>query len=71
MSSMMGWGWGWMGIMGWLVMLAPIVLLIWFLFSRTKDTNGSEDPLEILKVRYAKGEITREEYERMKETLRP
>lgn len=52
-------------------MLAPIVLLIWFLFSRTKDTNGSEDPLEILKVRYAKGEITREEYERMKETLRP
>lgn len=29
-----------------------------------------EDPLEILKRRYARGEITREEYERMREDLK-
>jgi uncharacterized membrane protein len=28
-----------------------------------------EDPLEILKHRYAKGEITREQYEEMKKDL--
>lgn len=29
-----------------------------------------DDPLEILRSRYARGEITREEYERMREDMR-
>jgi putative membrane protein len=32
--------------------------------------GGSEDPLEILRQRYARGEITREEYEEMRDVLR-
>jgi len=69
-------GSGWMHPLGWIIMLAPVLLILWLLFSRTRvseyhqPTSRTEDPLEILKVRYAKGEITREEYERMREELR-
>ena len=33
------------------------------------ETKDIEDPLSILKIRFAKGEITKEEYEEMKKTL--
>jgi hypothetical protein len=37
---------------------------------KVKDVVADkEDPFEILKVRYAKGEITKSEYEEMKKTL--
>ncbi len=35
----------------------------------TQDVSNNDDPLRILKVRYAKGEITKEEFKEMKETL--
>ena len=34
-----------------------------------RESSGSESPLEILKKRYAKGEISKEEYEEMKRDL--
>jgi len=34
-----------------------------------KDDAVPEDPIKVLKLRYARGEITREEYQRMKEEL--
>ncbi|MBU4121702.1 MAG: SHOCT domain-containing protein, partial [Proteobacteria bacterium] len=48
-------------------------LLIYFIVQAQK-TKGqtptqNESPLDILKRRYAKGEIAREEYERMKKDL--
>ena len=36
---------------------------------REGETKEEEDPLKILKLRYAKGEITKEEYEEMKKVL--
>jgi putative membrane protein len=37
--------------------------------SAPRSAVGSDDPLEILRRRYAKGEITREEYQSMREDL--
>lgn len=64
---------GFMGF-GWLFWLLLIGGLFWFIFqtiNRNRDisNNVTETPLEILKKRYAKGEITKEEYEQMKHDL--
>ena len=50
------------------VCVGAVVFLIVWLVGRTKP-GGGENPLDILKTRYAKGEITKEEYERMKQDL--
>jgi putative membrane protein len=38
-------------------------------FSQTRPAPTSQTPLEILKARYAHGEITREEYDQMRRDL--
>ena len=38
-------------------------------FNRTGPAQTSQTPLEILKARYAGGEITREEYEQLRRDL--
>jgi putative membrane protein len=46
-----------------LIVLAVVVI---YLIVRSDKKKKDEAPLEILKKRYAKGEITREEYKKMK-----
>ncbi|MBT9537285.1 MAG: SHOCT domain-containing protein [Nitrospirae bacterium] len=61
---------------GWLFIIIFLVLIILGIVhlvnlivdSRKKGTYG-ESPLHILKRRYAKGEITKEEFEKMKNEL--
>ena len=38
-------------------------------FNQSLPTSTSQTPLEILKARYARGEISREEYEQMHQDL--
>ena len=38
-------------------------------FNQTKPAQTSQTPLEILKARYARGEISREEYDQMCQDL--
>lgn len=70
MGGMMG---GWFGgpIM-WLFWLGIIGLIIWAVSSMSgparPDTH--DEALEILRQRYARGEISREEYEQAREALR-
>ena len=55
-----------------LVIIGVIFLIIWIVkiatHSGNEDKTGSK-ALEVLKERYAKGEITKEQYENMKKDL--
>ena len=56
-----------LAVLFWLVLLVVIgALAIWFF---TRSSHKIETPMEILRRRYARGEITKEEYERMKRDL--
>ena len=68
------WGWGGMHLLGglfWLLVLAGIVLLITSAMRHQGAAPGApqEAPLEILKRRLAKGEITREQYDELKKEV--
>jgi putative membrane protein len=74
--GLMGWGWGGygMGLLGGLFMLSVwglvvvgLVLVVRRLW-RT-DTGAADAPLDILKRRYARGEISKDEFDRMKQDL--
>lgn len=66
-----------MGPVGWLLMLlfwgliiVGLALLIRWLWDHGRTEMGStEAPLDVLKRRYARGEITKDEFERMKQDL--
>ena len=76
-----GWGpmmnFGYFGyggmFMGMLLIVILVAAVIYWLAREAKSkTNGpssGETPFDILKKRYAKGEITKEEFERMKNDL--
>jgi putative membrane protein len=57
----------------WALIIGGVVLLVVWLArnaGRTAlGTSGSESPLEILKARYAKGEITKEQFDAIKRDL--
>ena len=76
---MMWWPWSnaggiWMGlgslfmIVFWAIVIALVVWLIVRLV-RSGQYTASQSPLDIAKTRYAKGEITREEFEQLKKDL--
>lgn len=57
---------------GWLFWLIVIALLIWFIVSFLSGRNrniSNESALDILKKRFARGEITKEEFEEKKKAL--
>ena len=72
-----GWGWGWgMGfgwifmILFWALIILGIVALAKGLFSAgSPGGSAGKRPLDILKQRYARGELTRDEYEQVRRDL--
>ncbi len=82
---MMAYGLGWYGVGGWLGMLgfmllvaAAIIAFVWMMGRTAPDAGvgptpaprpSGEDAAEVLRVRFAKGEMTREEYLAAKKTL--
>jgi|SRR3990167_539469 len=75
-GGMMPWGFGG-GLFGglfmliwWAIIIVVIVALVKWVAGQTKGTHGHEKtPLDILKERYAKGEINKEEFEAKKKDL--
>lgn len=70
---MTGIEWG-MGLGGWLWMVLGIVLVVavvWVLVTALvgRDRTSADDPAQILKARFARGEITQAEYEQARRLL--
>ena len=66
----MGFGIGGFGmILGWIIILGVVALLIKFLWDPDRRGKATSSPMEILKNRYARGEISKMEYENMKKDL--
>jgi uncharacterized membrane protein len=57
-------GWAWMGV--WIVAL---VVMVWFI-TRSPDSR-TQDPVEILRARFARGEISQVEFEQARRVLDP
>lgn len=66
-----GWGMGWMMLWGSILWLLIIAAVIWAAVKSTSAGLRVDDvPETILKRRYARGEIDRDEYERRLNDIR-
>ena len=70
---MVGWGWGgggaWWGLLSFVFMVLVIggtVVLVTWGVQQLGPRHHSDQPLDVLKRRYARGEITREQFEQMR-----
>lgn len=69
----LGFGWGW--ILGCALLIALVLFVVWaaLRFARPAPgggaSPGSPVPLQILQERFARGEITKEEYEEARRIL--
>lgn len=69
MGSWGGFGWLWM-VLWWALIIAAIVALVRWLSARgTEDEQPARKALDLLKERYARGELDRETYEKMRRDL--
>jgi putative membrane protein len=76
-GPMGGWGhmmnYGYGGMFMWIIFLIIVGVAVYLIIQNAKAKGESgtsqETPLDILKRRYAKGEITKEEYDRLKRDL--
>ena len=66
-GGMMGRGFGGFGLLTFLLLVAGVVLIV-LAFTR-REGRQPDGAIEILKQRLARGEITREQYEELKQAL--
>ncbi len=65
-----GWGVGHMLFAGFrLIFWVAVIICIIYLIRYVRMKGRSDTPLEILRKRYARGEIMKDEYERMRDEL--
>lgn len=81
MNFPMGFGLGWLLMMfGTVAVIVVIGLVVWLFWSvvnqnnrnkmeRPGETGATQSALDILKQRYARGEITKEQFEEMRHNL--
>jgi len=64
------WGWGVIMMLFWSVIIVLVIVLITKNLNSSKDTKNDESALSIAKQRYAKGEITKKQFDEMKKDLK-
>lgn len=64
-----GWGWGMGMILIWILIIAGIIVLVKWISGQKSSSLPEDSALDIIKRRYARGEISREDFERMKKDL--
>lgn len=57
-------GWIWVAI--WVIAL---LVMVWLLVSGGRGRDRADDPLDILRARYARGEISEEEFRHARDVL--
>ncbi len=62
------WGSGWWIVMA-VMMVAMIALVVWGIRQFTGDQRRNRSPLDIARERLARGEITKEEFDRIRGDL--
>lgn len=72
MMQEFGHGWG-MGF-GWIIGIVILLVILWLAFKAFRNdsanrSTSNKTPFDILKERYAKGEIDKEEFEQRKKDL--
>jgi putative membrane protein len=68
-GHMSSWGWGGMAVF-WLLVVALVVAAVWVFASRGGEgLSQRQSPLDVLETRFARGEITADEYRERREVL--
>ena len=69
----LGLGYGYGGMFMWILFLVLLGVVIYFVVQNVRLKNSSGQiqgsPMDILKKRYAKGEITKEDFDKMKNEI--
>jgi uncharacterized membrane protein len=76
MMGMWGWGWPMMLFTGlfWILLLVGAGFLVYALVARSQAlpprvNSALDDPLKALKMRYARGEITHEQFDQIRQDI--
>jgi putative membrane protein len=71
-GMMGGWGMGWIMLLFWILVLVGLILIIKWLLQMTrgdKKPAGDARAIDILKERYARGEISKSEFQVIKKDI--
>ncbi len=71
-SMMGGWNWAWLMPVFWIVVMGLVIWVVVSAVNRSSPASSaksSDTALEILRQRYARGEINQEEYEAKRKAL--
>ena len=58
--------WGWIWMLVWLIVL---LVMVWLVVRGPAEPTAAEDAMAILRARFARGEITQQEFEGAKAAL--